>query len=65
MNNHSDEAPALTAAEAWLETQLGRITLHKISGGPHTKAMLSRAFVAGYIIGQRAVIAAEGGECAK
>jgi hypothetical protein len=44
----TDEAPARTAAERWLRTDLGQAALYN-GGGPAVRPLLIRAFVAGWV----------------
>ena len=52
-----DDDSALTAAEKWLGTALGKATLQRVGQSPNE--MLVRAFRAGHSIGQKAADAEE------
>ena len=60
------EAPAHDAAEAWLKTQVGKITVSALMRSDDNQAMagmliqrlLARTFVSGYLIGEKAAEAA-------
>jgi hypothetical protein len=47
-SGQTDDAPARTAAERRLKTDLGQATLYN-GGGPAVRPLLIRAFVAGWV----------------